>query len=290
MRSLAIGGGLLAAIAIATAVASASCSAFDASDDNTPPAQGLGDGSAAADQSAPDAAVADAAGIDAADATRPGPTTYVSCGDAQNHGVSVDGDILVDVDGAGPLKPFTIYCINMAPDGGSEPDEYLSLVNTTTATDASAFDSGRNVSGWAEGGDCSCADSNVVHAFKKVRIVLSATPPMQIVLDDPTFSATNRSKSVCETGIPACAAFDTPPYNFGVASGCSLTTFGRGNIDLTGTPFHVSAGEHGMANGLGPAGTTTYSTDRKVVDTVSGGGCGHQFPSAKSNRMDVTLD
>lgn len=289
MRSVAIGGGPIAAIALAIAGASASCAAFDSSGADTPPASDVGDSSVAADQSAPDGTAGDAAQGDAADAAPKPPTTYTSCGDAKTRGVSVDGDILVDVDGPGPLAAFTIYCTHMATGTADEADDYVSLVNTTIPTDANAFTTGKNVSGWAEGGDCTCGDPNVVRAFQKVRIVLSATPPMQLVLDDPTFSSTNRSKSVCESSTPSCAGFDAPAYYFGVATGCSMSTFGRGNVDLTGTPFHVSLSEVGMANG-GSTGMTTYSSTRKVVDTVSGGSCGHQFPSNGSNRLAVELD
>jgi hypothetical protein len=104
-----------------------------------------------------------------------------------------------------------------------------------------------------------------------------------------TFSATNRAESPCETSTPSCAAFSTPAYNYGVASGCNTSTPGCGNIDLTGTPFHVSVSEVGMANG-GSTGMTTYSSNRKMVDTVSGGSCGHQFPSNGSNRLTIELD
>jgi hypothetical protein len=210
------------------------------------------------------------------DGATPLPT---SCQDAFNRGVrTTDGDVEIDPDGVGSIPRFTVHCADM----GTAPKEYLSLVNTTDPGSANAFTNGSNVSGFqmvsGQGTTaCVCPD-NTVRAFTKVRLKLGTTT-VRIDLLDRRFSSSNRGSG----------ASDQP-------SSCEAATsqYGRGNVDLRGTAFHIRAAEIGRTDGFSASGSTTYTVDvngrRKEAVTVGGGSCGFQFPGNSLSELIIEHD
>jgi hypothetical protein len=219
--------------------------------------------------------------------------TFTSCADAHTRGISADGEVLIDVDGPGPVAPFSLYCLHMGQGDPNEPNEYLTLkvvVPNDPPTVADGLD-GHNVSVWRSGGTCACG-SDVVRSFQKVRVLLASAPPyVTLYCDDPTFSIASRAELPCD-GDSNCGAFVTPTHNYGVASGCnSDAPFGRGEVDLTGTPFHISSTVIGMGNNGSNVGYTTFSaSDRKIATTTSSGGCERQFVGNDSLHIPLELD
>lgn len=223
-----------------------------------------------------------------------GPKLPLSCKDAHDRGfATADGDVQIDPDADGPYKPFTVFCKDMA----TAPKEYLTLVNTTDPNAANAYANGTNVSCWAMGSPstftCSCTP-NVVRSFTKVRLDVSKSP-LRIVIQDHTFSSTNRpgdQPNACDlANAGKCQEFGTTASSYGVASSCveQSAVLGRASVDLRGTPFHMLATEKGHLAGYQPQGTTTYTNDgsgnRKQAEVSGGGACGYGFASAN----DVTL-
>ena len=54
---------------------------------------------------------------------------------------------------------------------------------------------------------------------------------------------------------------------------CDATDSGVANIDLTGTPFAVATGEF-LQGGFASSGSSTYSSNKRVVNLTGGGYCG----------------
>ena len=224
----------------------------------------------------------------------------VSCVDARNRGVRVtDGDVTIDPDGAGALRPFVVFCKDM----GTTPREFLSLVNTTDPSSGTAFASGTNVTGWAMGpggGSTSClCPPDVVRAFTRVRLKLS-TSIVKIDVSDATFSNTNRAGNLptaCEQAKPgSCQALSPSGSRFG-AAGCCIEgagALGRANVDLRGTVFSIAATESGRTEGFAATGTTTYATDtngqRKQAEIRGGGACGFQLAGKSASEIVLTQD
>lgn len=255
-------------------------------------------GSSGSDVFVPDAPSPDGA------TTRP-----TSCLDAKNRGVRTnDGDVEIDPDGVGAIPSFTVFCAGM---GTAAPKEYLSLVNTIDPGDPSAFSMGSNVSGYqmvsgqAGAFSCKCPD-NTVRAFTRVRLKLGTL--IKIDLTDRTFSSSNRGAgaadvpSSCEAANNLCRAFAGPEAHGGasyaVAAACiaaiQTSDYGRGNVDLRGTAFHVLPTEIGRTDGFEASGTTAYINDgsgrRKQVEVRGGGACGAQYPGNSTTELAIEHD
>jgi hypothetical protein len=229
------------------------------------------------------------------------PPRPISCKDAFDRNFKTsDGDVEIDPDAAGPIKPFVVHCRDM---GTVTPKEYLTLVNTTDPSSGGAFASGNNVSGYymvsgTGSTSCVCGD-NTVRAFTKVRLKLLT--PLRIDLTDRAFSSSNRASdqpSTCEAAKPgSCQAFGDGA-RFGVAGACmegiQPSQYGRGSVDLRGTVFHLRATEQGLTAGFAASGNTTYLTDasgrRKQAEALGGGSCGIQYPGGSSTELVLEQD
>ena len=145
-----------------------------------------------------------------------------------------------------PAKPWKAHCHAM----NSAPAEYLN-VKVGPSVNFSQYTAGGAVSG-----------TNVRTQYGKIRI---DPVTLEVDISDQTFSTssgqlTHGSESV--TSMP-----------FGVAMSCDAAASGVANIDLTGTPFAVSADEF-LQGGAGSSGSATYSSDSRVVNLTGGGFCG----------------
>jgi hypothetical protein len=226
----------------------------------------------------------------------------LSCADAKTRGAKFDGNITIDPDGLGPYKPFEVFCKDMDVDA-TTPKEYLTLVNTTDPSSANAKN-GSNVSTFGMGSPstftCSCPPDDV-RAYNRVRIDVSKSP-IKIITSDIKFSATNHpgdQPSSCEVtaGGAKCNFFSHPMYNYGVGSSCvetPQTTTGRANVDLRGTPFHISMSEKGHLEGYQPFGSTMYVNDgsglRKQAEVQGGGRCGMGFSGSQTDSLALEQD
>lgn len=202
----------------------------------------------------PDATIADGGAdgepsTDGADGAQPLPR---SCLDIHNAGVTVDGMYVIDVDGPGPTPAFSVYCNRMTT---VEPLEYLEL-----PANLEAGVPGANVSGYAGGGP-GCPSPPVTLVFFKVRL------NVQTLQIDPT----DRTFAYFEEDAGSLAA--NPSFEYGAAGSCLYEgdMSGRGNVDLTGTPFRMTMNTVFVPAGFQPAGTSMFSVDRKRVDLTGGG-------------------
>src|SRR5215469_7848119 len=224
--------------------------------DGTPVDSQKADGSAP-DVAAPDAgspdAYQDVATIDAAP-----PVTAQSCSDIRASGATSDGVYTIDVDGpTGPKPPFNVYCRNMST---VEPTEYLELPANLDAGLSANFS---NWAGWAPqlGNPCPA----LTLAFTKVRLVL---PGLTVDTSDRTFATLEG---------PADAASCLPTeMGYAYAGSCLAggDMSGRGNVDLIGTPFRLTAATSFSCTGYSASGSGTVSADRKHADLVGGGYAG----------------
>lgn len=149
--------------------------------------------------------------------------------------------------GHDPAKPWWAFCHNMA----TSPAEYLSLQYVGTDQNFSQYTAGGAVSG-----------TDVRTRYTKVRV-----DPATLLVDisDQTFSTSSGSiahGSETVTSMP-----------YGVGMSCDATDSGLANIDLRGTPFAVATGEF-LQGGTANSGSSTYSSDNRVVDITGGGFCG----------------
>jgi len=170
-----------------------------------------------------------------------------TCQDIRNANPgAVDSTYVLHIDND-HAKPWRAYCHNMA----SAPAEYVTLQNVGPSANVSQY----NANGMP--------GSTVTTQYARVRI-----DPATLLVDisDQTFATssgqlTHGSETV--TSMP-----------FGVAMSCDASPSGAANIDLTGTPFAVAAGEF-LQGGTGSSGgSATYSSDDQIVDITGGGYCG----------------
>jgi hypothetical protein len=188
-----------------------------------------------------------------------------SCTDLKaNFGSSVDGSFVIQPPGR---KPFTVYCAGLAT---AMPKEYLTLV----FTNGNGY-STSNYSGFY----CQPCAADARNYFEKVRI-----DPATLLVDvsDTTFatwSATIPPDMNCwanTTG--ACASVRNEA--FAHAGNCIPSGVATpGNVDLRGTPFSIDPSVTTALDGQSPYGTTTFSTDRTVMDITGGGNCGDNGPT-----------
>jgi len=183
----------------------------------------------------------------------PPPPPPASCLDIRSaHPGAPDGPYTLNI-GHDPAKPWMAFCRNMA----TTPVEFLSLQHV--GPDA-------NFSQYTAGG--ASAGTSARTQFSKVRI-----DPATLLVDisDQTFSTSSGTTWNGSTAVTSM------PY--GVAMSCDDTASGVGNIDLTGTPFAVAAGEF-VQGGADNSGSATYSSGGRVVSLTGGGYCGWTCASA----------
>ena len=202
-------------------------------------------GCVAADADVADESIGEA---DEALSPPPPPPPPASCQDikAKTPG-AVDGEYTLFIN-HDPSKPWTAFCHAM----GTSPAEFLSLHALGNDHNFSQYTAGGAVSG-----------SNVRTLYGKVRV-----DPATLLVDisDQTFSTSSGSL------IHGGETVSSMPY--GVAMSCDDSPSGAGNIDLTGTPFAVATGEFLQGGTDSAAGTSTYSSDNRVVNLTGGGYCG----------------
>ena len=172
-----------------------------------------------------------------------------SCLDIHDAGVDADGTYMIDIDGPGSDPAFEVYCYRMAT---TKPLEYLDLPANVDAGMS-------NFSGLIT----ICGGSvTMTIFFTRARLLV---PSLTIDRTDLTFA------QVTSDGGPPNS--DPRTLRYASAGSCinGGDTSGRGNADLTGTPFRITAGTTFVAVGYLPACTAVFSPDRKRVD-LSGGG------------------
>jgi serine/threonine protein kinase len=192
-----------------------------------------------------------------------------SCTDALRAGRSSDGIVKIDPDGAGPIRPFDVYCAGMGDGPGSDlPREYLTLAHGEATGEPDA-----NATRYVWGGSCGCPD--LVLRFTRVRLDPRA---MTVDPSDNAFATYNREQ-LCEAhdrnhcGERTKLAWGSP----GSCRGPDDTS-GSASIDLRGTPFALAPSVRFVAAGFGANGTATLSKDRKTASVVGGGQCGRMVP------------
>ena len=186
-----------------------------------------------------------------------------SCMDIRAAGIVTDGTYMIDIDGSGSDPAFVVYCKDMNTDA---PTEYLELPANLEAGLPTS-----NVSGYAGGGGGpGCQYPPATLAFFRVRLNLQT---LRIEPSDRTFAYfEDDSGAVSDAGYTGTAAAN-PGYEYGAAGSCASggDMSGRGNVDLTGTPFRMTADTTFVPVGYLAAGTSTFSVDRKRVDLTGGG-------------------
>jgi len=167
---------------------------------------------------------------------------------------AVDGNYTIFLNNS-PQGPFSIYCHNMT----AEPAEYLPLVFTAESQNFS-----RAATGGAYGG------TDVITWFSRLRIDLGT---MIVDPEDHTF-ATSTGHIV--------GAHDLTELPYAVAASCRARndSSGTANVDLRSTHFSLDPSVvFALGGSFGstyyPGGTTTFSSDRQVVDLTGGGYCGN---------------
>jgi hypothetical protein len=189
-----------------------------------------------------------------------------SCAEARRAGVTSDGPLRIDPDGAGPLRPFEVFCARMAE---GAPREYLPLAHREGVGEP---DANATKYVWA-GGACRCPD--LVRRFDRVRL-----DPGSMTIDprDGTFATYDRPL-LCEAQHRSHCG-DAIDLAWGAPGSCRAAgdTSGSASIDLRGTPFALAPGVRFVAAGFAAAGSATVSKDRKVATLVGGGLCGSMVP------------
>jgi hypothetical protein len=97
-----------------------------------------------------------------------------------------------------------------------------------------------------------------------------------------TWSPTLSSDTACWNTIGgACGSVRNEAYAHG--GNCILNGgpmyHEPGNVDLRGTTFSIDPSVTTSLEGDSPDGTTTFSTDRKVLSITGGGDCGGNAPT-----------
>lgn len=160
-------------------------------------------------------------------------------------------------------KPWTAYCYGMA----STPVEYLTL--DAAASNYAQYTAGGNATG-----------TSVRTSYTRVRLIPAAA---EIDITDRTFSTS--TGSLQETASGNNTTVTSMPY--GVAASCNNTASGVASIDLSGTPFALTAGQF-QSGGWLPKGTATYSANSKMVSLTGGGFCGWEGPGTLTQPVNET--
>ena len=192
-----------------------------------------------------------------------------TCAGWRERGVTTDGTQTIDPDADGPMRPFPVFCYDMA--GAAKA--FLELAHT----EGTGWP-GMNTGTSKEPG-CSCGAAVVV-AFTKV---LLRTGDLRLLGGDSTFR-TNGS------GCPdTCWA---PFMSYGEARDCigAGSTAGKFEIDLRGTPFHIREGAAFVTNGWTPIGDVMVSADRKRATVIGGGFCGGYGPDGNELPLAQDMD
>lgn len=155
---------------------------------------------------------------------------------------------------------FEVYCAGM----NEEPLEYLELHHTGGTYNYSSFAPGGEATG-----------EGVLTGFTKVRI-----DPFTLELDtgDFTFAA---SEGTIVSGGQVLSRIP-----FGEAHSCSAeqAAYGKGNIDLRGTPFAIAADQF-ITVGVEASGGAQYSAYGQVVDLGANGLCGRTAPVGQQGQQ-----
>ncbi len=196
-----------------------------------------------------------------------------SCADTRvRFSATTDGSYVIDPDGpGGPLRPFSVYCHEMAT---TSPTDWLELAHTSGPTETVS-----NYSTYALRSsyitDCGCpasAPSIAIRRWQRMRLDVTTLHLVQ----NSQFSTLNHNEA-CIMASGGCQS----PGNFLIAGSCvaSFDTSGRANLDLRDTPFHVTAETFStfaiQPNGFNSSGSVlSMSADNKVIDISGGGECG----------------
>lgn len=174
---------------------------------------------------------------------------YASCADLGSRVPgAADGEYALTLPGG----TITVFCYNMA----SSPVEYLTFQNCNANGQPNA-----NSSFYARGvGNINVTVGGLWTWYNRVRFNPAA---LTINPTDRTFATNNGG----DRWFGANHFYDN---DYGNASACGCDgTQGTANIDLTGTPLTVAAGQFTVGGGA-----AVYSSDNKIVDLTGGGCCG----------------
>jgi hypothetical protein len=199
-----------------------------------------------------------------------------SCSDVMATGARTDGDYTIDIDGTGPSPAFTVYCRNMAT---VEPTEYLEL-----PANADAGLPGSNFSGVATGGLCPCPATTL--SFTRVRLLLS---PIGILTADRTFGELEGDAS-CAVANDAYCIVSQMTYAFAGSCAGGGDLSGQGDVDLHGTPFHISPSAMFHAVGYLAAASAQVSSDMKTAALQGGGYSGFCTGASDAGVLPVEFD
>ncbi len=254
--------GLRRCIWVGVLGASASCAALAGID--APPGE---QGDAGADATLDGPLGADREAGTEAETGQPLPA---SCAAAHAAGAETDGTYTIDLDGPGPSLPFAVYCRNMAT---VEPTEYLEL-----PANVEAGLPGSNVSGFvldAPAGVCTTTPTETV-SFYRVRLDIQT---LHVVTTDTAFAY-----------VEGDAGPNLWPYGYAGSCVNGGDMSGHGNVDLTGTPFHMAPGTVFVPQGYEPGGSSTFSPDRKRVDLTGGGYGGWESVAPDAGGIGLEFD
>lgn len=148
-----------------------------------------------------------------------------------------------------PALPWKVFCSNM----DTAPAEYIALNNVGASANFSSYYK---------------SSGSVKTQYTRVRIDPAT---LNIDISDQAFSTSTGQLTHGGTVVTSM------PY--GVAMSCDGSASGTANIDLTGTPFAVAANEFQNGGTGSSGGTSTYSSDSRVVDIAGGGFCGWRVSS-----------
>ena len=177
-----------------------------------------------------------------------------------------DGNYVIDPDGAGPIKPFTVFCAGMAT---TTPKEYLTLAHSYATNEPTS-----NFTMTASGGACGTTCANTYRQWTRVRLLV---PSLQIDPTDMSFAfPRNASLNTCWNGLGGACGAEWKSQPYGTAWDCAAngSATGQANIDLRDTGFSIDASVTFTPNGFNPGGTATFANSRETVDVTGGGFCG----------------
>ncbi len=183
-------------------------------------------------------------------------------------GPLVDGTYTLDPDGAGPVKPFAVYCSGMQTPA---PKEYLTLVDSAESgmPDSNYVSDGNTVTP----GGCTNCSSPFRRQFTRLRVDVAT---LVVDITDITFSfVVDPSIYSCWVGAGGvCGAWAVGPF----ASPDDCLAFnsatGKANVDLEGTGFSIDPSVVFTPTGFRPGGASTFNGPRTTVDVTGGGYCG----------------
>lgn len=150
-------------------------------------------------------------------------------------------------------QPVDVYCHDME----GTPREYLTLPKTGSTTNYTYYGQGPNTS-----------PTGLTSWYTKVRFDPAT---VTLILNDTTFSTSE--------GWVRFGSDYVYSQSLGGAGDCvgAYSQSGRGNVDLTGTPFNIWPDQFQLGGYL-PAGSATFDGDQ-IVNLTAGGYCGGIGPS-----------